>query len=66
MLHDPEAGELWTHRNGNVYKVLMLTNIQLDRQDKYPTTVVYQNISNDAKYSRKLSDWHRSMSEGRL
>lgn len=52
---------LWQHYNGNKYEVLLLSNTESERQEKYPTTVVYRNISNRNIYSRKLSDWHRSM-----
>lgn len=52
---------LWQHYNGNKYEVLLLSNMESERQEKYPTTVVYRNVSNGNIYSRKLSDWHRSM-----
>lgn len=57
----PKIGSLWGHRNGNLYRVIMYTNRQPDRQDDYPTTIVYVNLNNQEPYSRKLTDWHRSM-----
>ena len=59
----PTPGSVWMHRNGNRYAVVMITNAESERQEKYPTTVVYRNVSNGNVYSRKLSDWHRSMTE---
>lgn len=57
----PMVGTTWRHRNGNQYEVLDYTNIESDKQDKYPTTIVYRNIHNGKKYSRPLMDWLRSM-----
>ncbi len=54
------VGSRWTHTNGNVYSVYDLTNTQSDRPDKYPVLVSYCG-SNGNTWSRKLSDWHRSM-----
>lgn len=59
----PTPGSVWNHRNGNRYAVVMITNAESERQEKYPTSVVYRNIRNGNVYSRKLSDWHRSMTE---
>lgn len=53
----PTPFSRWQHRNGNKYVVRFLTNIESDRQDKYPTTVVYENFENGKLYSRKLVDW---------
>jgi hypothetical protein len=57
----PKIGSAWEHRNGNIYRVVMFTNRANERQDKYPTTIVYRNISNQEDYSRRLDDWERSM-----
>lgn len=57
----PRIGSVWNHHNGNNYTVVMFTNIETNRQDKYPTTIVYRNTANGKFYSRKLIDWHRSM-----
>lgn len=54
---EPERDSVWEHRNGNVYKVICLTNVEHERQDEYPTTVVYYNIDNYKFYSRPLSKW---------
>lgn len=59
----PEYRSVWEHHpTGNLYRVLMITNQRTSHPDKYPVTVVYQNIHNDNTWSRPLSDWHRSMS----
>jgi len=51
----------WQHKNGSEYVVLHLANLDSDRLDDYPVTVVYINILNYKVWTRKLSDWHRSM-----
>lgn len=56
----PARWSEWQHRNGQHYVVLMVTN-ESDRQDEYPATVVYMGVHNGARWSRKLCDWHRSM-----
>lgn len=53
----PINDSVWEHRNGNQYRVLFLTNVETERQDEYPTTVVYMNINNGKLYSRPLSRW---------
>jgi hypothetical protein len=52
------AGSVWTHRNGNIYQVLMITN--LPDEERYPKTVVYQNLANQTLWSRRFDDWLRS------
>ena len=63
MNQDPEAGQVWRHRNGNRYCVIAIANASgsPERQAKYPVTVVYQNVSNRTIWARRLDDWHRSM-----
>lgn len=56
----PKPGSAWRHRNGAVYEVLMITNCESTR-DEYPPTVVYRGIGNGKLWSRRLDDWHRSM-----
>lgn len=51
-------GQIWRHRNGNKYIVVMITNIP--DEEKYPKTIVYMNVNNGSHWSRKYSDWHRS------
>lgn len=58
----PDPGSVWKHYNGNMYRVLMVFNKNSDRQEKYPATIGYMNIVNGEFYSRKATDWHRSMS----
>lgn len=59
----PMPGSVWSHKNGNRYAVVLISNADSERQDKYPATVVYRNVENGKVYNRKLSDWHRSMTE---
>ena len=56
-----EPNSVWTHKYGNRYKVLFLTNEKSERLEDYPITVVYYNLQNKTLWSRKLDDWHRSM-----
>jgi hypothetical protein len=64
MRNAPLIGSMWHHRNGNRYRVLMFTNTCTDAPDeRYPVMVVYQNQSNGTVWSRRLDDWHRSMTE---
>lgn len=59
-LETPEIGSYWRHhRNGNVYKVLMIANTASTRLEEYPVMVVYQG-SNGNIWSRKLTDWFPS------
>lgn len=65
MLEDiltwPRLETIWQHTNGNRYSVIAFANIETDRQDSYPTTIIYRNINNDKLYCRRLIDWERSM-----
>lgn len=54
----PNLKSLWKHTNGNIYQVLLVTNLPNDVC--YPMTIVYQG-ANGAIWSRPASDWHRSM-----
>lgn len=63
----PKVGSVWTHdKTGNNYCVVMLTNIGTTQPDRYPVTVVYQNVLSDTLWSRPLTDWHRSMTRNRF
>lgn len=57
----PQVRSIWKHHSGRQYVVVTFANVEQDRQDEYPTTIVYDNIMNGKRYSRKLSDWDRSM-----
>lgn len=59
---DPTPGSVWRHYNGRKYKVLFLTNDVVQHKG-HPIDVVYERIGGGKtprKYSRPLSDWHRS------
>jgi hypothetical protein len=51
------VGQVWEHKNGNVYEIVLFTNLEAGRQDEYPTTVSYRNIHTGAPYSRILKRW---------
>lgn len=55
------VGKLYRHTNGNLYTVLMLTNLDASPEsaEKYPIDVVYTG-QNGKVWSRRLSDWERS------
>ncbi len=55
----PEPGSKWTHENGNIYTVLLITNEHANDNERYPVTVVYQ--ANNLIWSRPLSRWHSRM-----
>lgn len=61
MKNIPEIGSIWRHKNGNLYRVVLITNTESTRQDEYPTTVSYENIHNKTLWSRAYARWHGSM-----
>lgn len=61
MERKPCVGDVWRHRNGNLYIVMCLANAHTERPEKYPITVVYLGCINGKVWARPLSDWHRSM-----
>jgi hypothetical protein len=57
----PKPGQIWRHRNGTLYEVLMLANNHSENA-AYPTTVVYRTCSFSGRvWARPMHDWHRSM-----
>jgi hypothetical protein len=54
-----ELKSRWKHTNGNIYTVIMFTNMDSENE-KYVPTVVYQG-ENGKTWSRPISDWKRSM-----
>jgi hypothetical protein len=56
----PLTGSRWRHHSGRVYVVLMVTNEASDRQDKFPTTAVYQG-NNGKRWSRPVSEFLEKM-----
>lgn len=56
----PAQDEIWQHTNGRHYKVLFITNTAVVREGHDPD-VVYASGPN--KWSRPLSDWHRSFTK---
>jgi len=59
----PEVGRYYQHRNGNLYKVILISNIESTRLEKYPVTVIYKNEANGTIWSRPADDWFRSFEE---
>lgn len=57
-VNPPPIGSVWLHRNGNTYRVQALAN--LPNEERYPLTVVYQNVHNGSIWARRADDWSRS------
>ena len=53
------SGQVWHHHSGRNYRVLFLANTT-HPSEKFPPTVVYENVANETIWSRPLFDWHRS------
>lgn len=56
----PITGSIWRHHSGRLYVILMMTNVEPERQDEFPTTVVYQSHKSGKRYSRALTEWQQS------
>ena len=62
----PKIDSIWKNKkSGELYQVYDYTNESADdeRKDKYPVHISYRRISDETRWSRKLSDWHRSYDE---
>lgn len=57
----PKVGTIWQHYNGQQYLVLMIANEMSTNPDKYPPSVVYQNVVTLTVWCRPVSDWARSL-----
>ena len=55
----PSVDTTWRHHKGEIYKVLLITNLDSTSVDYVPT-VVYVHIITGKIWSRPLSDWERS------
>lgn len=56
----PTPDSFWVHKDGAIYQVIQLANVDSTQPDRYPVTVVYRG--EDGKvWSRPASDWYRSM-----
>ncbi len=56
----PKISLKWRHHSGRVYRIVLITNLETQRPDEYPVTVVYANVENGTVWSRPASDWDRS------
>lgn len=52
----PQRGSVWLHRNGNMYTVLGVSNMQTPGKPDYQPTVHYIG-ANGNEYSRELKRW---------
>ena len=55
-------GKQYKHKNGNIYTVLFLTNVDSEDKENHPIDVVYIG-QNGKLWSRRLSDWDRSFTK---
>lgn len=55
-----QKDDMIRHKNGCIYKIIMLTNELTEKPLEYPITVVYQNVHNNTLWSRPLKDMDRS------
>lgn len=52
----PVGGSRWRHHSGVTYVVLFCANVEPERQDTFPTMVIYQN-ANGKRYARPVARW---------
>jgi hypothetical protein len=55
----PKVGSIWKHGNGHLYVVLHIANYP--GYDRYPLTVVYQDIEGNNVWTRPADEWRPSM-----
>ena len=65
MTNLPDKNVLWRHiRTGNIYRIILFTNLHSTRLGQYPPTVCYQNVSDpELIWSRPLESWFDSFAE---
>lgn len=57
----PKPGSKWWHiKNKHEYEVILVANVDAERQDTYPATVVYQRIGDPRIWARPLTCWYSS------
>ena len=58
----PSPGSIWQNKKSKQnYVVLNYTNETSTRED-YPIYIHYKRLSDRSRWTRRLSDWHRSYS----
>lgn len=58
----PLEGSIWRHKNGRLYKVLMILNRDTTDLIERPPIVAYQD-EDGRMYGRRLAKWYESMTE---
>jgi len=57
----PNKESYWIHlKTNNIYQVIVVTNLEAERQEEYPATVVYRRLKDNTYWSRPLSKWFSS------
>ena len=59
----PKVNSIWEHKSGTLYEVILIPNINSVDEERYPVTVVYQNVDTGDVWSRPLAKWYTSMTE---
>ena len=62
-MNSVKVNALYQHTSGRIYQVIAVTNAGTTNEQKYPVTVVYQNVVNLTLWSRPLNDWNRSFTQ---
>jgi len=55
----PRKNSYWRHRNGNIYQVTSITNLDT-KQARYPVTVNYIG-PNGKEWSKRADEWFEKM-----
>lgn len=58
----PKLNSSWQHKNGNLYEIICVSNLDASNQEEYPITIVYKGHDNRI-WSRPLSRWYASFTE---
>jgi len=54
-----DEGKLWKHHKGGYYLLDKVTNTAASDLERFPVTVVYQNLVTEEWWSRSKEDWDR-------
>ena len=62
----PGDKTLWTHHSGRVYRVITVSNVHSDDQERYPITVIYRGVLDKKVWSKSLARFRETMQQFRL
>ena len=52
--------QVWKHKNGDMYETIMLVNMDNERHEAYPPSVVYIRLKDLTTWCRPIMLWHDS------